>query len=237
MIKQFYIISTPIGNLEDISERAKSALAGSDAIFVEEYRKGKKTLDLLKIDISEKDIITFNEHDEKKFRDSFIIPLVEKYKTASLISDCGTPLIADPGSKLLDLLLKFRIPITHIPGPSSVISALVLSGFSTKRFYYAGFLSPKREGRIADLKRIAGMKSTIVIMETPYRLLQLIESIKKVFGPGRDMALCFNMTKKNEYIFRGTVQDAWQYFSNKKVKEEFVIVLDNNDLKSRYSRK
>jgi len=225
MLKKVYIVSTPMGNQDDISPRAIKALERSDGIIVEEYKQGKKKLDLLKIDISKKKLIPVNEHNEKKINDSFLTELITNYNYISIISDAGTPLIGDPGNMLVKKLVDFKIPVTHISGACSVISALVLSGFPADRFYYAGFLPPQKEKRLKTLKNLRGIKSSIIIMETPYRLIQLLKGVKGVFSPGKEICICFNLSKDNEYIFRGTVNEALTTYSEKKKKEEFVLVI------------
>ncbi|HMB00187.1 MAG TPA: 16S rRNA (cytidine(1402)-2'-O)-methyltransferase [Spirochaetota bacterium] len=218
----------PIGNLQDISLRALELLEKAQLIIVEDYKTGKKMLDLLKIALGTKDIIELNEHNEQKEAGKIAESIILKYQKAALISDAGHPVVADPGLRLVQELIQFKVKINYIPGASSVIGALITAGLPVNHFHYSGFLprqSKERENRLRHLKSI---KSTLIIMETPYRLPALIKSIKKIFYYRKPVVICFELTTPQEYIFRGTLQEAAKKFMHKKCKNNFVFLIDNN---------
>ena len=172
------IVATPIGNPGDLSPRALDTLRRAEVIFIEEYRVGKKMLDRLGIDTSEKKLIELNEHTEKDFSEEECAELFLAHRQLALVSDAGTPLVADPGGRLTTLARELGCKTTFIPGACSPLAALVLSGFPAHRFHYAGFVSPKRPERRRDLTALRELRCTVIIMETPYRLLQLLEEVK-----------------------------------------------------------
>ena len=169
------IVSTPIGNYSDMTLRAIRLLSEADSIICEEYKETKRLLSFFDI---EKELVSLNEHnrgDENLYEN--ILNDILTGKNYALISDCGTPAFADPGIELIRKAAELNIEIIFVPGANSVTSALVLSGFDISRFYYAGFISPKKEIRKTELRKLAGISRTIILMETPYRLNKLIEEL------------------------------------------------------------
>lgn len=220
---KLYIVSTPIGNYDDITLRAINILQEVDFIICEEYKEAKRLLHHLKI---EKELHSLNEHNEKEF--SFdLLKLIQEKKSAALISDCGTPLFSDPGITLVNLCIESGIEIIPIPGASSLMAALVGSGFNINKFYFAGWLSPKSDLRKKELLRLKGIKELIIIMETPYRLKSILNDITKVFSEKTKGVIAFNLTLPTEQFYRGSIKDLLKLVEEKNLKGEFVLMIDN----------
>lgn len=219
-----YIVSTPIGNILDISIRALSILEKSDVIFAEDTRV---SVNLLKFyGIENKKLISFNDITENKGTEKFI-QIVKDNSIVSVISDAGTPLISDPGYKLVRDLLSNNINIFSVPGACAAISALTLSGLPSNEFMFKGFLSPKsgkRENQLSDLKNYDG---SVIIYESPYRIIKLLESILKTLGD-INISVSRELTKKFEETVRGKVSKVIEIFNEKKdIKGEFIVVLNS----------
>lgn len=223
MNHKLYIVSTPIGNYEDITLRGLKTLREVDFIICEEYKPARRLLSSYEIN---KELISLNEHNEKE-SSSEIISEILKGKTAALISDAGTPLFSDPGSFLVEQCISQKIEIVPIPGASSLLSALVGSGYHFDKFYYYGWLSPKKEVRQSQLQKLRPVNELIVIMETPYRLLQLLRDVEKVFGKEQNIVVAFKLTQEGEEYYRGSIANILSQFSGQKIKGEFVLLIDN----------
>lgn len=218
-----YIVSTPIGNWDDITFRALRVLTESDIILCEEYKVASRLLKNYNI---KKELIEINEHTEKTAVDE-VIRLLKEGKVLSLISDCGTPIFSDPGSIILQNAISSGINIVPVPGPDSIIPSLVCSGFDVSSFFYAGWLSPKKEIRRSELKKLKEIKEVIVLMETPYRLKQLIEDCAEIFINDVEACLCINLTTPDEKFIRGKINNLKNYVQNLTEKVEFVLILNN----------
>ncbi len=203
MKPKLYIVSTPIGNYEDITLRALRILKECDFIICEEYKEARRLLSNYKI---EKELFSLNEHNENESANELILKLLEG-KSAALISDCGTPLFSDPGHLLVDLALQNRIDVIPIPGVSSLLTALVGSGLDFEKFYYYGWLSPKKDIRRKQLLDLRKRRETIVLMDTPYRLKTLLEDIVNLLGSNIPCVLAFELTKEKEKFYRGNAQN------------------------------
>lgn len=233
MLKKLHLVSTPIGDITEITHKAVETLKASDAIIVEEYKVAKKLLDMLKIDFSKKEIYELNEHNERKGGNELFEKIVFKHKFVSMISDAGTPAVADPGQTIIQNALAFKIEVKHVGGTSSIIAALQVSGLPTDDFYYAGFVPRVDKQREYALQKLTSLKTTIILLETPYRLGALLESMKKVFPTGIPVAICFNLTETDEYIFRGRLDEAVKKYANENKKERFVFLLNNRQEQKR----
>jgi 16S rRNA (cytidine1402-2'-O)-methyltransferase len=223
MEKKLYLVSTPIGNTDDITLRALETLKSVDFIICEEHKTARRLLSNYKID---KELVELNEHNENEVTNEILIELL-KGKSAALISDCGTPLFSDPGHLLVDVCVSQGIQIIPIPGANSLLPALIGSGFDFETFYYRGWLSPKKDVRrkqLLDLKRI---KETIVLMETPYRLKTLLTDIVIIFEKNIPVVVAFELTTKNEKFYRGKAEAILKIVEEKKLKGEFVLILNN----------
>jgi 16S rRNA (cytidine1402-2'-O)-methyltransferase len=220
---KIYLVSTPIGNTDDITIRGLSVLKDSDFIICEEYREARRFLSKHDID---KELISLNEHNERETAPDILLRIMDG-KSAALISDAGTPLFSDPGSYLVDLCIQNEVEIVPVPGANSLLPALIGSGFTTERFYYYGWLSPKRDVRKQQLFKLKNVKEVLVFMDTPYRLQSLMEDIIKVMGSNIPAVLAFQLTMPDEKFFRGTTGKIYNIAVKEKLKGEFVLVLNN----------
>lgn len=216
---KLYIVSTPIGNLKDITLRALEILKEVDFIICEDTRV---TGNLLRHYEISKELISLNAFNESK-KLNYIIEKIEDGKTAALVSDSGTPTISDPGSRLISQAIKNKIEVISIPGPSAVIAALSVSGLPTDSFVFEGFL-PQKKGRQKKLKQLADEDRTIVFYESVYRIEKLIDELVD-YMPERYLVVCRELTKKFEETWRGYPSDIKSFISDKTIKGEFVIIV------------
>ena len=217
-----YLVATPIGNYDDITFRAIKVLKEVDVIVCEERNEGQHLLRHYGI---EKQVETLNEHNETAAA-SIIIDFLKEGKSIALISDAGTPVFSDPGRILVEKAICQNIKIVPVPGASSLLPALIVSGFPIKEFVFAGFLSPKRERRLTELREFRKERRTIVLMDTPYRLVQLLRDMAGVFGETRRVCVAFDLTLPTEEIFHATAPKLYQKFLKGQKKGEFVVVLE-----------
>lgn len=218
---QLFIVPTPIGNMGDITIRAIETLKNSDLILAEDTRHAKKLLSEYKISTKVNSYHLNNEH--KKVND--YIELMSSGQKISLITDAGTPCISDPGFLLIREAIKKEIIITCLPGPTALIPALVLSGLPSENFIFEGFL-PRKKGRKTKLLELAQNTRTTIIYESPYRVVKTLTEFLEYFGEDRQITLSREISKIYEETFRGSIVEAVKYFSNKKIKGEFVICID-----------
>lgn len=223
MNSTLYITPTPIGNYEDITHRALGILKQVDFIICEELKPARRLLSYYNI---KKELIPLNEHNEKDITNNIIEKLLSG-KSAALISDAGTPLFSDPGHYLVELCIKNKIKIVPLPGANSLVPALVSSGLYIENFYYYGWLSPKKDLRINQLKKLKNIREIIVILETPYRLQKLLNDIALTFGDQQYIVLAYKISMPEEKIFRGTVSSILKIAKKENLKGEFVLILDN----------
>lgn len=214
-----YIVPTPIGNLGDITYRAVEILKSVDAIFAEDTRV---TLQLLNsLDIKNK-VFQCQKFNEVKASKS-VISMLSQGKNVAIVTDRGTPLISDPGSLVVDTAIKEGYNVIALPGPCAFLPALNMSGISSLRFFFYGFLSSKDSQAIRELEMLKGIKFTIVLYEAPHRLIKTLQNIYKILG-NRDISISREISKIHEEVFRGTVLEAIDIYTE--VKGEIVIVID-----------
>lgn len=218
-----YLVSTPIGNLEDMTFRAVRVLKEADLIVYEERREGGRLL--RHFGIENKPVESLNEHNEAAGT-QVILDALKLGKSAALISDAGTPVFADPGALLVQKAIALGIKIVPVPGASSILPALIVSGFPIDRFLFLGFLSPKRNRRITELQQLKRDPRTIILMDTPYRLVQLVRDIAEVLGAQKRICVAFDLTQKTEEIIHGAAGDLYRQFSQTGKKGEFVVVME-----------
>ena len=223
MSSKLYIVSTPIGNYDDISIRALDILKNIDFIICEEYKEARRLLSHFQI---EKELHSLNEHNEEESSQE-ILKLLSKGKSGALITDCGTPLFSDPGTLLVQMCINSNIDVVPIPGANSILPALVGSGFKLDKFYYAGWLSPKSDIRKKELLRLKTIKELIIIMETPYRLAAILTDVSKVIGASVQICIAFNLTLETEKFLRGTSSEILKIVQSRKLKGEFVLIINN----------
>lgn len=218
-----YIVSTSIGNKKDITIRATEVLQNCDIIVGEEMKEASRVL--MHLNLS-KPIELLNEHNEKE-KVGELIDLIESGKSIALISDCGTPIFADPGIELLRAALTKEIDITVIPGSSSIMTAMVRSGFDLRRFFYAGFLHRNSKERIKEIQDLSNFPYTIVVIDTPYRLKVLLEDFSEVI-PSRKAYIGMNLTMQSETHHYGTFSELFEKFQSTRTRNEYVLVIEGN---------
>lgn len=223
MNSKLYLVSTPIGNYDDITLRALSILKEVDFIICEEFKEATRLLSHYHI---KKELFSVNEHNEEESSLELIKKLKEG-KSAALISDCGTPLFSDPGFTLVQMCINSKIDVIPIPGANSLLPAIIGSGFKPDKFYYAGWLSPKNDLRRKELLRLKSIKEIIVIMETPYRLKAMLADIVKIFGNSTQVSVGFDLTLPKEKFYRGEASKILKEVEENKIKGEFVLVINN----------
>ncbi len=217
-----YLCATPIGNLGDISERCLEILRSVDLVAAEDTRR---TLQLLNhFDIS-KPLTSYHEHN-KKTKGEYILRLLLEGKNIAQVSDAGTPAISDPGEDLVKLCIENDVTVTSIPGPVAGIQALILSGLSTRRYAFEGFLSVNKKNRYEHLNSVKNDTHTLIFYEAPHKLRSTLESMSAVFGGERRIALARELTKLHEEIIRTTIDGALEYYSERPPRGEYVIVVE-----------
>jgi 16S rRNA (cytidine1402-2'-O)-methyltransferase len=221
-----YIVATPIGNLGDISDRAKQILSEVNLIAVEDTRISKKILKKFNIDNK---MIVYNNFNESR-QINKIVDSLKNGNNIALVSDAGTPCISDPGYLLVNTCRKDDIKVISIPGASSLIAALSTSGLPSDSFYFEGFL-PKKKGRKTKFEFLNSLSCTVIIFESPKRVLKTLLNIKEYMGDERVISIHREMTKMYEEVFLGTIVESIEHFSNKSPKGEFVLVLAREDYK------
>jgi 16S rRNA (cytidine1402-2'-O)-methyltransferase len=214
-----YIVSTPIGNLKDITLRALEVLKSVDLIACEDTRHTKILLDHYQI---KKPLTSYHSYNKIKKAEE-LLGLLKQNKSVALVADSGTPGISDPGTHLVRLCLDSGIPLTAIPGPSAFVTALVISGLPTHRFVFEGFLPKKPGARKKRLKELSQMDRTVILYESCWRITKLLEEILAVMG---DISIVCTreLTKKFEEIKSGKVSQLLQYFNLHRPRGEFVII-------------
>ena len=217
---QLFLIPTPIGNLEDITLRALRLLKEVDLILAEDTRTTLKLLRHYQIDNKLKSYHSFNEH---RIQQQIITLFNEGFKIA-LVTDAGTPGISDPGYLIVKACITNNIEIECLPGPTAFIPALVKSGIPSDRFVFEGFL-PHKKGRKRKLDSLIYETRTMVFYESPHRLIKTLNDFQTIFGPSRQASVSRELTKKYEETINGELESIASYFTNKKVKGEFVLII------------
>lgn len=216
-----YLVATPIGNPDDISKRALGLLANVDKLYCEERKPAYRLLTRYNI---RREVTCLNEHNEAECCDA-IGSMLKKGLNVAYFSDCGTPVLADPGFKLLASIRARGGRVTAVPGVSSITVALSLSPFPIDRYMYYGFVSAKPEQRRQDLQEIASIPVTTVLLETPYRLQRIMVDLVKVIGRKKKCCLLLDLTCNNEMTIIGTPAEVATAAKNLGKKHEFVILL------------
>ena len=216
-----YLVPTPIGNLKDISVRCRETLALADFIAAEDTRVTLKLLNHLDI---KKSLVSYYEHNKSQ-KGSQIVERILAGETCALVSDAGSPAISDPGEDLVRQCAEAGITVCAIPGPCAVITALSISGQSTGRFCFEGFLSTAKKSRKEHLESLKNEQRTMIFYEAPHKLCATLESMADVFGSDRAISLCRELTKLHEEVIRTTLGGAITYYETQPPKGEFVLVV------------
>ncbi len=217
---KLYIVPTPIGNLDDITLRAINVLKTVDAVLAEDTRTSGHLLKHLGIS---KPLQSYHIHNEHQTVQR-VIQRILKGETIALVSDAGTPAISDPGFLLVRECIKNNITVECLPGPTAFVPALVNSGLPADRFIFEGFL-PHKKGRQTRLIELSTEERTMVFYESPHRLLKALEQFKTYFGADRQACVSRELSKIFEENVRGTVQEIIDYFAEKTIKGEIVVVV------------
>ena len=221
---KLYIISTPIGNLSDMTFRAVETLKEVDFIAAEDTRVSIKLLNYFDI---KKPMISYFEHNKRQKGEEIVAKILEG-KSCGLITDAGTPAISDPGEDIVSLCHERGITVIPVPGATALISALSVSGQPTGRFTFEGFLSTNKKNRVEHLESLIREKRTMIFYEAPHKLKKTLADMFKYFGD-RDITICREITKKYEEYTKTTLQQAIDHYNLNDPRGEFVIVICGNE--------
>ena len=219
-----YLVATPIGNISDLSPRAIKILSEVDFIAAEDTRNTQKMLSILEI---HNKTISYYEHNKSQ-KGQVIIDRLLSGESCALVSDAGTPAISDPGEDIVKLCYENNIKVTSVPGCCAAITALTLSGLSTRRFAFEGFLPYQKKERKEKLEEISQLPYTIIMYEAPHKLIGTLEDLNKALS-NRKIALCRELTKLNEEIIRTTIEDALVMYGEKAPRGEYVLIIEGNN--------
>jgi 16S rRNA (cytidine1402-2'-O)-methyltransferase len=216
-----YVVATPIGNLEDMTYRAVRILQEVNLIAAEDTRHSRKLLDHYAIKTQ---LISYHEHNEEQ-RSAQLLERLQAGESLALISDAGTPCIADPGYRLVSRCRRAGLSVAAVPGPSALIAALSISGLPTDAFRFVGFLPAKSHGRRQMLEQFNQEQQTVAFYEGPHRLLACLQDIVEVCGADRQLSVARELTKRHEELFSGTAAEAVAFYAEGKVRGELVLLL------------
>lgn len=223
---KLFIISTPIGNLSDITLRVIETLKSVDYIACEDTRVTYKLLNKYKI---KKKLLSYHSGNEKKSSKK-ILELLKRGKSVGLVADAGTPCISDPGELIVKEALENGIYIEAIPGPSSVITSLVISGLKTTPFIFLGFFPKKKKEREDIINKYFYIKGTVIFFESPHRILETVNLLKEKF-PEKKGAIVKELTKLYEKVYRGTLKELFNEIEKSEIKGEYIILIENEEKK------
>ena len=222
-----YLVSTPIGNLADLSERAKKVLNGVDFIAAEDTRNTVKLL--MACGIS-RPLLSYHEHNKRECGPR-IADRLQAGESCALVTDAGTPAISDPGEDLVVLCAERGIPVTAVPGCCAAITALTLSALPTARFVFEGFLPTDKADRRARLAELAGETRTFILHEAPHKLRATLRDLQETLGDTRRISLCRELTKRNEEVMRTTLGGAVAHYEQHDPRGEYVLVVEGGEKK------
>ncbi len=220
-VGSLYIVSSPIGNLKDITFRAIEVLSQVELVLAEDTRQAGKLLSHYDIKTPK---TSYHDYTSPK-KISELLDRLEKGSSFALLSDSGTPLLSDPGYTLVHEAVEREIEIIPIPGASALLAALVSTGAAMDSFVFVGFLPPKGKARSERLERIAEELRTQVLYESPYKIEKLLGSLKDTLGADRQIVLCRELTKIHEEKRKGTIEELLTHYSERKPKGEFVVII------------
>lgn len=216
------LVTTPIGNLSDLSPRAVEALQAADVVCCEDTRRTGRLLAHLGIHVPK--LMVVNEHTEHGVLDA-VVGRVAAGERVVLVSDAGTPGISDPGEQLVAAMVAAGLAVEAVPGPAALVMGLVMSGLPTGRFVFEGFLPRKGSGRSERLAEVAAERRTVVLYEAPHRVARTLADLLKGCGPERPVVLARELTKLHEELWRGTLADAVAHVAEVEPRGEYVVVL------------
>lgn len=220
-MSELYVVGTPIGNLSDFSPRAVETLKSVDFIAAEDTRVSLKLLTHFGI---QKPLISYHEHNLRE-RGEYILSRIENGEKCAIVTDAGMPCISDPGEDLVRLCAERGIEIHVVPSPTAAMSALAVSGLSTSRFSFEGFLSVTKKQRQAHLDEIKNLRRTLIFYEAPHKLTYTLNDLLTNLGD-RKIAICRELTKIHEEVLRGRISDMIEYYKEKSPKGEYVLIVE-----------
>jgi 16S rRNA (cytidine1402-2'-O)-methyltransferase len=220
-VSTLYVVSTPIGNLGDLSPRAAETLRSVDRILAEDTRRSRLLAERADSAVP---LVSLHAHNERE-RTELVLGWLADGESLALVSDAGTPLVSDPGARIVSAAIDAGHQVVPIPGPSAVLAALVASGFQTDRFSFLGFPDRKGKGRQQVLERVARAEETIVLFESPNRVVGLLDALAEVCGPERRVSVAREVTKLHEEHVRGTLSEAAAYYRKHPPRGEVTVVV------------
>ncbi len=220
-----YLVATPIGAAQDITLRALDVIRAADVIAAEDTRITRKLMAIHGIPLGARRLISYNDHNGERQRPK-ILGLLQGGKSVCLLADAGSPTIADPGLRMVQAAASTGVPVVTVPGPSAVIAALQVAGLPTDRFLFSGFLPAQDAKRRKALEEFAGVPATLVFFESARRLQATLSEIGRSLGRGRRVAVCRELTKKYEEVWKGTAFELAERAASAEPKGEIVILVD-----------
>ena len=220
-MSKLYVVGTPIGNLSDMSPRALEVLGSVDFIAAEDTRVTMKLLSHFDI---HKPLVSYYEHNLRE-KGEYILERIMNGETCAIVTDAGMPCISDPGEDLVKLCAEHGVEVNVVPSPTAAMSALAISGLSTSRFSFEGFLSVTKKQRNAHLDEIKDYRHTLIFYEAPHKLKNTLDDLYEALG-NRKISLCRELTKIHEEVIRGTISEMIDYYSDKTPKGEYVLVVE-----------
>jgi len=218
---QLYVVATPIGNLEDITLRAIKVLKAVDLVLAEDTRRTRQLLRHFQI---HKPVTSYHAYTPES-KEQSLLTLLESGKSLAMVSDAGTPGISDPGGRIIQKAIEWRIPVIPIPGPTALTAALTVCGLPLHQFLFAGFLPSKTSARRKHLEGLRWEKATLVFYESPHRLVAMLKDVLQAFG-NRRAAVARELTKVHEEVIRGTMVEVVDHFQRTPPRGELVVVVE-----------
>lgn len=216
-----YLVTTPIGNMSDITYRAVKVLSEVDFVAAEDTRNSARLLRFFGIS---KELVSYHEHNKKSAGEK-ILARLQSGESCALVTDAGTPAVSDPGEDLVRLCADAGIPVTAAPGVSAAVTALTLSALDTRRFVFEGFLPVSGSERTVRLAALQSETRTTILYEAPHKLRRTLADLEEALGGERRVSLCRELTKLNEEVFRTTLADAAAYYADAEPRGEYVLIL------------
>ena len=225
MIGKLYLCATPIGNLEDMPVRGIRIMQEADLIAAEDTRNSIKLMNHFNIKTP---MTSYHEYNKVE-KAVALVGKIQMGQTVVLITDAGTPGISDPGEELVRQCVEAGIEVLSIPGPAACINALIISGLPTRRFVFEAFLPSDKKDRAYVLSELENETRTMIIYEAPHRLVKTLNELMGVFGENRKVAVCKELTKKHETVYRATLKEAIDYYTENEPRGEYVLVIEGRD--------
>ena len=219
-----YFVATPIGSARDITLRALDILASADLIAAEDTRTARKLMEIHGVPLNGRKVVAFHDHSGEGAVDRLVADMAAG-KSLAYVSEAGTPLVADPGYELGRAAIAAGVPVTTAPGASAVLAALTVSGLPTDRFAFIGFLPAARQQRETDIAALRDVPFTLVFYESPKRVGEMLASLRDTLGGERKAVVCRELTKRFEETTRGTLDEVANYYADRNIKGELVVLV------------